>query len=347
MVNLASAARPFRARIACRRRQAGGTKRLPPVGQNPCKYRVSANPGESPSLSASSNVDAFAKFEARPRLIIFAKAQRTMSDNLDRLRKDFDRLLNLGKRLEYAMTREIQGKVAFEKTVKDQLKQQAADFLKNIPEFNKNYEAWYSESLALIRQLLPDRVDNFVSFYECRKPRKDINFGNYVIQDYLKGLRITREWDKEVIVDISAALPQYRQQLAILEATKARFDSSLFEIRKLVQADLFDSELEGARELLKHKFLRAAGAIAGVVLEKHLHQVCVDHSLSITKKNPGIGDINELLKANSVIDIPQWRHITFLADIRNLCDHNKQKEPTAEQIEDLISGTDKVLKTIS
>lgn len=270
-----------------------------------------------------------------------------MATNLDRFKKDLDRLILVGTRLEYAMIKEIQGKAEFEKSIKKRLKEKAPELLKVIPAFNGAYEAWYSESLALLKQLLPDRVANFVSFYEKPKSRKDINYGNYVIQDYLQRLRTTRGWEKEVVVDISAALPQFRQQLAILVATKARFESSLFEIRQLVQADLFDTELDAARELLKNKFLRAAGAIAGVVLEKHLHQVCDDRSIVISKKNAGISDLNELLKANGVIDIPQWRHITLLADIRNLCDHNKKKEPTVNQIEDLITGTDKVLKTIS
>lgn len=114
-----------------------------------------------------------------------------------------------------------------------------------------------------------------------------------------------------------------------------------------MQADSFDSEIDAARELLKHKFSRAAGAIAGVILEKHLRQVCDDHNITVSKKSPGIGDLNELLKTNSVIDVPQWRHISLLGDYRNLCDHNKQKEPTVEQVTDLIDGTDKVLKTIA
>jgi hypothetical protein len=92
--------------------------------------------------------------------------------------------------------------------------------------------------------------------------------------------------------------------------------------------------------------LRAAGAVAGVVLEKHLRQVCEDHSLQILKKNPTLSDLSDLLKTNSVIDVPQWRLVSMLADIRNLCDHNKQKEPTQQQVTDLIDGTDKVLKTI-
>lgn len=132
-----------------------------------------------------------------------------------------------------------------------------------------------------------------------------------------------------------------------LKAAKSRFESSIFEIRQIVQADLFDSELSSARELLNNRFLRGAGAIAGVVIEKHLAQVCSDHNVKITKKNPGISDLNEALKAASVIDVPQWRHITLMGDYRNLCDHNKQKEPTTEQVSDLIDGADKILKTIA
>jgi hypothetical protein len=99
--------------------------------------------------------------------------------------------------------------------------------------------------------------------------------------------------------------------------------------------------------LLKNKFFRPAGAVAGVVLEKHLHQVCDDHKIKITKKNPGISDLNELLKVNNIIEVPQWRHISMLADIRNVCDHHKGAEPSLEQVTDLINGVEKVIKTIA
>jgi hypothetical protein len=199
--------------------------------------------------------------------------------------------------------------------------------------------------VALLRQLLPDRVENFLSLYEKPKNRKSIGYGNYVMQDYMQNLRVT--YGLDVLADSSAALPQYRQQLAILKAAKTRFESSLFEIRQLVQADLFDSEIDVARELAKGKFLRAAGALAGVVLEKHLKQVCDDHKIKLTKKHPGISDLNELLRNCSIIDVPQWRHISMLADIRNLCSHNKSKEPTPGQVEDLIDGTAKAIKSVS
>jgi hypothetical protein len=140
--------------------------------------------------------------------------------------------------------------------------------------------------------------------YEKPKSRKEITFENYVIEDLLQGLTVTRGYPKEVIVDGSAGISRVEQQVEILKSAQGRFESSLFYIRQLVQADLFDSELDAARELLKHKFGRAAGAIAGVVLEKHLSQVCQNHNIKPTRKHPSIGELNEVLKNNSVIDTP-------------------------------------------
>lgn len=150
----------------------------------------------------------------------------------------------------------------------------------------------------------------------------------------------------EVKVGPAAAVPRFRQQVAILRSCRARFESSLFEIRQLVQADLLDSELHAASELSKHRFTRAAGAVAGVVLEKHLAQVCDNHATKITKSKPTINDLNESLKAANVIDVLNWRFIQHLADIRNLCDHSRSVEPTHVQVDDMIEGVAKVSKTI-
>lgn len=268
-----------------------------------------------------------------------------MASNIDRFHDDLNTLIDKGHKLELAMQREVMGEEEFDAQVKEQLGAKATDFIKKLPAFKKSYQAWYSEALALLRQLLPDRVDDFRRHYEKPKTRKDITFENYHIEDYLQGIRVTR-YGSEVVVDQSAAMPRFQQQRAILAAAKKRFDSSLFEIRQLVQADLFDSEIETARELLKKKFFRAAGAVAGVVLEKHLFQVCEDHKIKIAKKNPSISDLNDSLKASDGIDTAQWRFVQHLGDLRNLCDHNKKTEPTEAQILDLIDGVSKVMKTI-
>jgi len=227
---------------------------------------------------------------------------------------------------------------------KDKPKVKAKDILKDRPSFAAAYQAWYSEAKVLIKQLLPDRLADFVRLYEKPKPRKDITYESYRIEDYLQGLNVTRLG--ETVVGPEGAIPHFRQQLAILEAVKARFESSLFDIRQLVQGDLFDSELDAAKELAKNRFTRAAGALAGVVLERHLAQVCENHSVALSKKDPGIADLNNALKDAGVVDIPQWRFNQHLADIRNLCDHDKKVEPTVEQVNDLMAGVAKVIKTL-
>jgi hypothetical protein len=217
--------------------------------------------------------------------------------------------------------------------------------IKALPDFSTKYDAWYSEAVALVRQLLPDRHADFVRLHEKPKNRKELQYGNYVMEDYLQGLKATNQFG-ETKVGPSAAIVQFRQQLSIVKAVAARFESSLFDIKRLVQADLFDSELEAARELARQKFGRAGGAMAGVVLERHLRQLLVDHKITLTKKNPGISDLNNALKDAAVVDTPQWRFIQHLGDLRNLCDHSKAADPTAAQIDDLISGTEKVIKTV-
>jgi phage tail protein X len=83
-----------------------------------------------------------------------------------------------------------------------------------------------------------------------------------------------------------------------------------------------------------------------VVLERHLATVCDNHKVSVAKKNPTIADFNEALKAATVIDLPQWRFIQHLADLRNMCDHARTPDPTSEQIGDLVAGVKKITKTV-
>jgi hypothetical protein len=269
-----------------------------------------------------------------------------MSLNAERYKKDLNGLCERADFLELAMVLDVYGRDILKRSLKISSEKDLDEIVKKLPEFRSAYEKWYSESVALLKQLMPDRLADFVGQYKRPANRKSIGYENYSIEDYMVDLKVTRGLG-DVVVDKSAGFRRFQNQKHILNAANARFESSLFEIRQLVQADLFDSEIEAAKELLKNKFLRAAGAIAGVVVEKHLQQVCDDHGVKVPKKNPLIGDLNELLKTNSVIDIPQWRHISFLSDIRNLCDHNKKVEPTEQQVADLIDGASKVLKTIS
>jgi hypothetical protein len=214
------------------------------------------------------------------------------------------------------------------------------NYIKNLPNFYVSYQEWYSKALSVIKFLLPDRLNDFIKQYQIPENRKTIDYSSYVIEDYLNYTK--RIYEEIEIVSYNAAIPKFTQQRAILKACYERFDSSLFDIKRLLQADLFDSELEAAKELINKGFYRAAGAIAGVVLESYFAQICESNNLKLPKKDPTINDYNEFLKKEEIITLTEYKYISMLATIRNQCVHNKSEEPTENDVETLINGVAKV-----
>jgi hypothetical protein len=266
-----------------------------------------------------------------------------MVSNVAKYKKGLESLIKRGDSLEFALEYQTD-KDGFSHYADRHFGSGAADFIAALPNFTDTYQAWYSEAKTLIRQLLPDRVEDFARLYEKPKARKAVTYENYSIEDALQGLQVTRSIHG--VVGPQSAIPRLRQQVAIVHAAKGRFESSLFDIRQLLQGDLFDSEIEAAEHLLKNNFARAAGALGGVVLERHLGEVCSTHNVTPRKKHLTVADLNQALKDAGVLETAQWRFIQHLGDLRNLCDHSKQVEPTVEQVRDLLTGTAKVTKTI-
>ena len=243
-----------------------------------------------------------------------------MQSNLEKYKKDIEELIKKGERL-----------LSILKTNED------------LERFRRYYEIWYSESLSLVKVVLPNRVEDFEKYYYQKSEKSLKDYITYT-PPRSEGVELDFDYIPAKVVDYAKSL--FENQLGIVKAAKRRFESSLFDIKQLVRADLFDSELDAARELNKKGFTRGAGAVAGVVLEGHLSQVRENHKIKVTKKKPTINDYNQLLKDNDVIEMKDWRFIQLLADLRNLCGHDKEREPKKEEIEELIKGVDKITKTI-
>lgn len=249
----------------------------------------------------------------------------------DQIKNDVDAVIKEGDQLLISTIAE-----ADPESLKNSTKAQ----IKKLPHFRSSYEPWYSKALACVRQLLPERLEDFQSYYRAPRPRSEVKLENYVIRDYLKGLSFTI--DKE---GASKALcAAFSQQLAIVEAAKMRFETSIYDIKTLLEADIFDSEIEAATELNSKGFDRGAGAVAGVVLESHLATVCDQHSCKV-KGRSTISKLNDALKNEGVIDIPTWRFVQHLGDLRNLCDH-KGDSPGKKKVDELIEGVQKIIKTV-
>lgn len=258
-----------------------------------------------------------------------------MEANLDKYKADLDKLIKLSDLLLADLNLLASGKKS----------------KKGEPEpgqvFHSSYQRWYSEALEVIRQILPARLIEFETVYQGNEKRKEINEETYAIKDWLLGIRSKKNWEGvKYFDDAGVVFMRYQTQVQILKSAIVRFKSSLINIKQILQADLFDTEIESAKELLKKGFLRPSGAVVGVVAEKHLEQICKNHSITIKKKDPSISFYNDTLKNEGIIEIPEWRFIQRLNDLRNLCDHNKEREPTKEEVNELIIGVDKLTKTI-
>ncbi|MCE5301956.1 MAG: hypothetical protein LLF97_02470 [Planctomycetaceae bacterium] len=255
-----------------------------------------------------------------------------MPASLERFRADLQRLVRQGERM------------LIDLSLRD-----ASDVEPEIRgSFERNYQRWYTEARAAIGQLIPARADEFERLYlgEGRRHRSDA--AAFGIQDWLTGRRapFDPKTNRVAFNDLLAVSMRLKTQLEILQSAEARWESSLFELRALVRADLFDSELDACRELASHGFLRAAGTVAGVLLERHLLQVVAAHGLVVRKSEPTLNDFNDHLKKAGVLDVPAWRQIQRLADVRNLCGHSKHREPERQEVDELIDGVERVLQTL-
>src|SRR3989338_5719766 len=174
--------------------------------------------------------------------------------SIEKYKKDIAALLQRGESLHLTMLLEqypeSKDKLGLDK-----------EALKKLPAFSEKYQQWYSEALVCLEQLLPSRADYFVSYYKPTKSRKSLTVETYTIADYLKGISVTLGCQKTKVVGLDAAINPFKQQLHIIESLKSRFESTLFDIKTLIQADIFDHEIDAASELMKNGYLRASGAL--------------------------------------------------------------------------------------
>lgn len=240
-----------------------------------------------------------------------------------------------------AITKELDELLANQQQLIDLTKE-----TKDMVAFGTAYQNWYSRAYKLVQALAPERLAEFTGYYQIDTKRKVTDASNYVIQDYVKGIgaRVGAYskplWDIHLTIQIRIV-----NQMQIIASLRSRIGTVLQDVTGHLFAELQDAELNAASQLKKTS-LRAAGALAGVVLERHLQRVAVNHGVAPAKKSPTIADLNDPLKQAGVYDTPTWRKIQLLSDIRNICSHQKSADPTPEQVEELIAGVNSVVKGI-
>jgi len=197
---------------------------------------------------------------------------------------------------------------------------------RNIPSFIKvTYQKWYSAVHTIIAKNFQQRLAEVEALY------------NQGIKRIFENSYITKETQFRLLDLIN-------QQFAILVAVPDHLRFSIYDIELTAYSILMDDELEAANYLLKNGFLRAAGALAGVTLERHLKNLLRKHTPPIKySQKATLAVVNDLCK-DTVYDTIVWRKVQHLTDLRNLCDHDKDREPTKDEVRELIDGVSAFLK---
>jgi hypothetical protein len=215
---------------------------------------------------------------------------------------------------------------------------------KNEKQFYSGYQDWYTKAVEVVRVLATDRLLEFRSYYEG-----DLSVSSYCIRDFVRGLRPRQDPFEALRGGVTfnaneVTIGLFMTQTLILAALVSRIEGVVAELESLIAHGIQDAEIDSA-ERLKKVNLRAAGALAGVVLETHLQRVASAHQIAV-RKNPTIGDLNEPLKKAGVYDTPEYRKIQHIADIRNICTHQKGKDPTPEQVDDMLNGVRSITRSV-
>lgn len=132
----------------------------------------------------------------------------------------------------------------------------------------------------------------------------------------------------------------FKRVKPVFMAAKDDFQGGfLSSVKNLVQAELFDSELEQASELLSSGYKGPAAVVAGVVLETTLRDLCTDNSIPHAR----LDKMNSDLAKSGVYNKLQQKRITALADIRNSAAHGDWASFNDDEVKEMIRDIERFL----
>jgi len=106
----------------------------------------------------------------------------------------------------------------------------------------------------------------------------------------------------------------------------------LMSFKNLIQAEVFENQLQQSKELLNNGYIVASAVIAGVVLETGIREICTREEITHGK----LDKMNADLAKKGIYNKLEQKRITALADIRNSAAHGKESEFTKEDVEKMI-----------
>lgn len=110
---------------------------------------------------------------------------------------------------------------------------------------------------------------------------------------------------------------------------------ALFQVRTLIEAELFDDFLEQAEILLSAGYFQPAAVVCGAVLEDGLRSLCTNNGIVLADR-PKLDSMNADLARVGIYSKLVQKRIAALADLRNKAAHGQWDEFVAEDVDDML-----------
>jgi hypothetical protein len=229
------------------------------------------------------------------------------------------------------------------------------------------YQAWYTKALRVIRQLYPERSDDFRTHYRelltlqrstpslpwyrkalgvmhrltvgrSQDAKDHVSEGHSsarpgapeTVWQRCMGITITPEGEMIPSVRLTF-LAHFGQQLRILSAVRDGLEYVLADLHSALYGDVEHHVLAAIYTLSRHGHCRAAGALAGVLLELHLAHVAAKYRVAMDAKSPDLTRLNAALKRSGIYDREIWRSIQRLGALRHVWVDASRREPTLDE----------------
>ena len=209
---------------------------------------------------------------------------------------------------------------------------------------NERYQVWYTQTLRLVEAVLPERRREFEGYYRSDQESRDQPATIAAILGSPSGPRASAEKREPLAGLFDPGLEQgtflhlLGMQLAILASA---VPTLLPEERRP------DRELQAARRLLSKGHRRAAGVVAGFVLESHLTKVAQTHDLALPKSgSSSLRRLNRALRKAGVCGPARSRQLRRLAALSDSCVRRKRKI-SRRRVSELLSGVEETLLRVS
>ena len=209
---------------------------------------------------------------------------------------------------------------------------------------NERYQVWYTQTLRLVERVLPERRREFEGYYRSAHESRDQPATIAAILGSPSGPRASGEKREPLAGLFDPGLEQgtflhlLGMQLAILAAA---VPTLLPEERRP------DRELQAARRLRSKGRHRAAGVVAGLVLQSHLTNVALRHDLVLSERDSSsLLRLNRALRKAGLCGSARARQIKRLAALSDSCVRRKRKI-SRKRVSELLSGVEETLRHVS